>query len=173
MFRHGVHNVYINSICCKHSSAYRQYFGCSNCCEDPQLADQHKLLHREHGCLRPSRTVVLLAALRQRRNVDANCLYKWHSGFNCLQTRNVPQSGVTDGLYSKPCVYRLRQICSHCFSLKSYDDNECKNTGDFSATILVDTFLFCFALRSFCKNYQRRWPNILQIYDERRGFDNF
>ena len=173
MLRHGVNNVYINSISYKHGSACRQYLGCCNCCEEPQLADQHKLLHREHGFLRPPRTVVQLAVVRQRRNVDVNYLYKWHSGFKCLQTRNVPQSGVTDCLYSKPCVDCLGQICSHCFPFKNYDDNEYKNTGDFFVTILIDTFLFCFALRSFCKNYQRRWPNILQIYDERRGFDNF
>ena len=36
-------------------------------------------------------------------------------GFDRLQIRNVPQSGVTGSLYSKPCVYRLGQICSYCF----------------------------------------------------------
>ena len=52
-------------------------------------------------------------------------------GFDCLQIRNVPQSGLTGSLYPKPCVYRLGQICSHCFPFKSYNDNECKNSGVF------------------------------------------
>ena len=49
------------------------------------------------------------------------CMY----GFDCLQIRNVPQSGVTVSLYSKPCVYRIGQI------FKGYNDNECKNRGVF------------------------------------------
>ena len=31
-------------------------------------------------------------------------------GFDCLQIRNVPQSGVTGSLYSKPCVHLIGQI---------------------------------------------------------------
>ena len=131
MLRHGVNNVYINSICDWLDRAYRQLVAATGM-KTPSLRTSANyyivnmafsdllgplfkwLLYVSEGMLTPTVSI-------------SRTLY----GFDCLQIRNVPQSGLTGSLYPKPCVYRLGQICSHCFPFKSYNDNECKNSGFF------------------------------------------